>query len=191
MSVCKLENCNEKHSALGLCLTHYRKYYSNKYKDKKIEYDKQYRIKNKERLDKKQWKYYRETKQYQQEYFRKHFQKNKERIYKRTNEWRRRNPQKVVQYWLNHLNKYSKPFNIESRKFGWMLTQWAKGVREHDNNQCQVCGEINDIQAHHIFHKEEYPKLCLNQNNGVTLCRRHHMESHCRTSAFVHSPTSS
>ena len=184
MSLCKVETCKGKFHALGFCVIHYIKDYQNKHKEKKREYDKQYRIRNQKHLNEIKKQYYRKNKPQSQEYHKAHFQRNKEYIYARTNRWRRNHPEKIIQYWLNHLNKYSKPFKINSRKFGWLLTLWAKNVRKRDNNKCQICGRIEDIHAHHLFHKEDHPKLALNENNGITLCRYHHMESHGRTAIF-------
>ncbi len=184
MNVCKLENCVENIHSLGLCYKHYQKDYHDKHKDRKREYDREFRLKNLEILQKRRYDYYRKNKEKVLEYGKLHFQRNKEYIYARTNRWRRNHPEKIIQYWLNHLNKYSKPFKINSRKFGWLLTLWAKNVRKRDNNKCQICGRIEDIHAHHLFHKEDHPKLALNKNNGITLCRYHHMESHGRTAIF-------
>ncbi len=159
MSHCSVENCNGNIHCLGFCYKHYQKNYHDKHKHEKREYDKQYRIRNQERLNELKKQYYRNNKQRLTEDSKLRFQRDKEKIYARTNEWRRRNPQKVIQYWLNHLNKYSKPFNIESRKFGWLLTLWGKNVRKRDNNQCQICGTADDLHSHHILPKENHPKL--------------------------------
>ena len=57
------------------------------------------------------------------------------------------------------------------------LECWSKRVRKRDEMLCVVCGSKADL-AHHLFPKKVFPRLSLNTNNGVSLCRLHHREIH-------------
>jgi len=39
------------------------------------------------------------------------------------------------------------------------------------------CGETAN-NAHHLIYKKKYPGLALNTNNGIGLCKKHHLEVH-------------
>jgi hypothetical protein len=54
------------------------------------------------------------------------------------------------------------------------LKQWATFVKVRDGNKCAYCNETDCLDAHHLAPKSMYPKLRLNINNGVTVCRAHH-----------------
>lgn len=48
-------------------------------------------------------------------------------------------------------------------------------VLERDKHTCQKCGRIDDrIEAHHIKPKDQYPKLALDIENGITVCYHCH-----------------
>lgn len=67
-------------------------------------------------------------------------------------------------------NKYLKMLN--------MLQEWSKRIKSRDNFSCQICGSNNKLNAHHILHKSKYPELAYLENNGITLCHKHHVEVH-------------
>lgn len=58
-----------------------------------------------------------------------------------------------------------------------MRSTWSESVKERDKGICQICFNKGNI-AHHIFYKSKYPKLSLNLNNGITLCKKCHKEVH-------------
>lgn len=53
------------------------------------------------------------------------------------------------------------------------LSDWSKNIIERDN-KCMECNNINDLHAHHIYPKAQYPELIFNMNNGITLCAKCH-----------------
>lgn len=58
---------------------------------------------------------------------------------------------------------------------------WRNKVFERDKYTCQGCGTIKNIQAHHIVSWEESKDnhdLRYATENGITLCRRCHLEAH-------------
>lgn len=58
---------------------------------------------------------------------------------------------------------------------------WRTSVFERDGFVCQGCGTNKDLQAHHIITWEECKDntdLRYAAENGITLCRRCHLEAH-------------
>lgn len=56
--------------------------------------------------------------------------------------------------------------------------QWRDRVFQRDNYTCQKCGIRDYIEAHHIFGFKENELLRLEVENGVTLCRKCHFDTH-------------
>lgn len=63
---------------------------------------------------------------------------------------------------------------------------WRKAVFERDNYTCQVCGSkvSNTLNAHHIKPYKDYPKLRLDVNNGITVCKKCHRKIHSNKIEF-------
>lgn len=58
---------------------------------------------------------------------------------------------------------------------------WREEVFERDQYTCQGCGIHKDLQAHHIItwgDSKDNPELRYSVENGITLCRSCHLESH-------------
>ena len=56
--------------------------------------------------------------------------------------------------------------------------KWRRAVFERDNWTCQKCGSKKDLNAHHIKSYAKFPKLRYRLNNGITLCKKCHIEIH-------------
>lgn len=89
--------------------------------------------------------------------------------------------EQLESYSLKVISRYSKEFELTPKKYRYALMFWSKIIKNRDNNKCQICGNKGQI-AHHILHKAKYPKLSLNINNGITLCRWCHAGVHEWTS---------
>lgn len=56
---------------------------------------------------------------------------------------------------------------------------WRDAVYERDNYTCQICGQRGGtLNAHHIKHFANHPKLRTTVENGITLCIRCHRSVH-------------
>lgn len=55
---------------------------------------------------------------------------------------------------------------------------WRTAVFERDGFCCNKCGTKNDIQAHHIKTWKHNKELRYQVSNGITLCRKCHLEAH-------------
>lgn len=60
--------------------------------------------------------------------------------------------------------------------------QWRNLVYSRDCWKCRICGSKVDINAHHIVYAKHREDLRFDTSNGITLCKKHHIQ--------VHSPTS-
>lgn len=58
-------------------------------------------------------------------------------------------------------------------------TKWRNDVFARDDWTCQKCGQRGgDLNAHHIKPFAEFKKLRFDLDNGITLCRSCHKETH-------------
>lgn len=136
-----------------------------------------------------------------------YYQKNREKIRAEQQEWKRKNKERIKQYnkeynqnnkdkcklihrryFLAHpesqlrskikeLNRLAIHFKLSSEKYWYALICWSKAVKNRDK-ACVICGSTDRLEAHHIIYKKYNPQLSLNVNNGITLCKKHHDETH-------------
>ncbi len=65
-----------------------------------------------------------------------------------------------------------------STKYGTKLYYaWTKKVLKRDNYLCMGCGQKAQI-VHHPKSREKYPELIIEMSNGVSLCRKCHINIH-------------
>jgi len=169
-------------------------------KEQKTQYNKAYWIKNKEKekIRQKEYRKKPEVKEREKERAKQrkqkgewkiYHQKNKEERNKASSKWREENPNyaknwanknldKVYNTEIRYLKKLGKIFNFSAFETKMALRTWSKYVREINGNQCQLCGETDKIEAHHIFQKALFPKMAFIINNGIPLCVNCHNESH-------------
>jgi len=55
---------------------------------------------------------------------------------------------------------------------------WKETVSRRDNYTCQICGNMRNLNAHHIFPWATHKDRRFNINNGITLCFECHMFAH-------------
>jgi hypothetical protein len=65
------------------------------------------------------------------------------------------------------------------------LAVWSFLVLKRDGNKCIKCGSTENLEAHHIKSKNEYPALIFNINNGITLCHKCHSQAHAEMRKFI------
>jgi 5-methylcytosine-specific restriction endonuclease McrA len=109
---------------------------------------------------------------------------NKKKIKNRTpqpdykRQWNKDNSEKCLKHKLKYQAKIGKFFDLNSIEYGVALHCWARVVRKRDNHTCKICNSNENPVAHHILYKKQYPKLSLDIDNGVTMCRECHYDFH-------------
>lgn len=178
---------------MSVKLKEYQKQYRENNKEKSKIYQKQYREKNKEKLIKQYRKWANQNKSklsmYWTQYWLKH-KKSKKKIQKRYIDshkdflrekhklYVKNNPDKILMSQKRCLEKIGLSVGIiKKNRFKHTLSIWSKVVQKLQNNMCGVCGE-KSVLTHHLIHKSVEPKLCLNINNGIALCKKCHYEVH-------------
>jgi hypothetical protein len=165
-----------------------RKYYENHKEQAKL-----YRQKNEERIKLR----YREKQNDPNTRLKRKIHYNKPEVRKRQKRWvdlnrdkinlqsriRRHNgDKKPYQSQLKSLRKIGSYFNMNHSEFKRALQFWSDESKIKYSNLCQYCLCIgrttNAIHTHHIFQKAVHPLLSLNPNNGIPLCKEHHLEVH-------------
>ncbi len=68
----------------------------------------------------------------------------------------------------------------DMRRTSTRYKDWRLSVFERDNFTCQKCGDDKggNLNAHHISSFNRYPNLQIVLSNGVTLCKRCHVDFH-------------
>ncbi|KKL19742.1 hypothetical protein LCGC14_2462460, partial [marine sediment metagenome] len=59
-----------------------------------------------------------------------------------------------------------------------LKNNFRKVVKERVNYTCEICGNKNNIDAHHIKFVSSFPELQFDINNGMALCRSCHRREH-------------
>lgn len=54
---------------------------------------------------------------------------------------------------------------------------FRESVFERDGHKCTFCDAIEDLDAHHITDRSEMPNGGYVKENGITLCKKHHMDA--------------
>lgn len=80
-----------------------------------------------------------------------------------------------IAHWKKHCGIGA---NAEERKT-YEYKKWRNAVIERDG-RCVECGSKESLVAHHIKPFADYPELRTEISNGVTLCRKCHIETHRR-----------
>lgn len=119
---------------------------------------------------------YQQTPEYK-EYMKTYYSRNREKILTKNKQHYKEKPGIYLKSRMKFLQKLTKPFNFTTAELRMALINWADVIMKRDR-VCQICGNSNKLESHHILYKKYYPKLCLNPNNGILLCFQCHRETH-------------
>lgn len=78
--------------------------------------------------------------------------------------------------WKGGISKKNKDFrNVFMQTVEYKF--WRDSVYKRDKYTCQICGDNKggNLNANHIKRFSDYPKLRLDVNNGITLCKECHI----------------
>ena len=111
---------------------------------------------------------------YKANWYSEHKEEKKEKKNERSRAWNAANKEKRKETMKRYLLKLSLAnAKISTRT----LHAWAAQVKAL-NPRCDWCLTVDDLEAHHIKPKAQYPELALDISNGQTLCMKHHDEIH-------------
>ena len=84
---------------------------------------------------------------------------------------------KGVNHWNWKNNKTPKNKKIRS---SYKYQKWRKLVLERDNYKCTNCGAVEKLEVHHIKHFAKSESTQTDVNNGITLCKKCHINQHIK-----------
>lgn len=82
------------------------------------------------------------------------------------------------QTWIQIIDWYEWQPGARREPRGSDARKWRNAVLERDDYQCQECGAMDGLHAHHIKPWARFPELRLDIGNGVTLCTSCHKDVH-------------
>ena len=155
-----------------------KKYYSE-HREQFLIQCKKYREEHREehKIQKRKYrsKHSEEVKARQRKWYVEHF----EQISNQSKKWHEEHPEQIRKSQAKHvkrkLAKFANLFDLSKSDMRMAKTIWSAQVRQ--DKRCAICTR-KAIHAHHILHASKYPNLSLNPNNGIPLCRDHHVEVH-------------
>lgn len=172
----------------------YRK--TEKYKSKRKYYDQKYlklHIESRKLTIKKYEESHREQKlEYGRKYVRRTYPLKREKLLEDKRQWRIKNPElalhhdkkyrlkyphKILKNALRQMNRNADKMNMLKHVYRQAQIAWSNAIKKNDNHQCVICGNRAEF-SHHILYRSNYPQLQFNLNNGVSLCKKHHIEVH-------------
>lgn len=68
------------------------------------------------------------------------------------------------------------PINLRNRQTH-NVKEWRRLILQRDNNVCQCCGAIDNLNVHHIYNFASNIQLRSNISNGITMCKDCHAVS--------------
>jgi hypothetical protein len=81
----------------------------------------------------------------------------------------------------NHWNwKNNKTPKNKKIRSSYKYQKWRKFVLERDNYKCTNCGAVEKLEVHHIKHFAKSESEQTDVNNGITLCKKCHINQHIR-----------
>lgn len=81
----------------------------------------------------------------------------------------------------NHWNwKNNKTPKNKKIRSSYKYQKWRKFVLERDNYKCTNCGAVEKLEVHHIKHFAKSESGQTDVNNGITLCKKCHINQHIR-----------
>lgn len=51
-------------------------------------------------------------------------------------------------------------------------------IKAADRNRCKSCSSTEQLHAHHIYPKKDFPHMFWMESNLITLCKKCHGETH-------------
>ena len=164
---CSIENCNLKSNCKTYCVMHYRRFL--RHGDPLYVFSRKCSIKG---CNNKHW-----AKNVCNLHWNRLF-RNVEKHRATNRMWARNHPESNLKAKINQFQKLGKKLDMKSMEFSYALQSWSKTIKKLDNYMCKNCDSTENLNAHHIMPKADFPELSLDLDNGVTLCDKCHGDMH-------------
>lgn len=66
----------------------------------------------------------------------------------------------------------------ERDRKGLEYKEWRFYIFKSHNFSCDICGNNDYVEAHHLYNYKDYPELRFEKGNGVCLCQDCHIDFH-------------
>lgn len=129
-------------------------------------------------MTEKEKEYHRNWREKNREYILQYQKKYRETHKEQLKIYRDNNPEKLLSNRVSCLDRQASENNMDLKSFNLALNAWSKTVKKRDEKQCRYCNSKENLHAHHILHKAEFPEFSLLPMNGMTLCSTCHYEVH-------------
>jgi len=134
----------------------------------------QFKIKNPDYQ--KNWEH--DNQQYRSKYKKKYREEHKEEIALYKREYEKNNPEKRLEWTNNFREKHGMEHNMSGEEYKLSLMAWSRTVKKRDGYKCTDCDSIENLHAHHILPKSQYPEFTFLPMNGMTECHDCHWDIH-------------
>jgi len=141
-------------------------------REEKKEYNKQYRLKNKEKVGEQQQKWYDNNKDKKKEYNQQYRLKNKEKIAAQRQRYRIKNEDKIQQYYSDNKDKIlerGKQYYSDNKE---MVLGKQKKYRENNKEKIRKRDWLYNLKRYGIT-KKEYLEMFNEQNGCCKICKTH------------------
>lgn len=145
---------------------------TNEEKNKK---DREYRLKNKEKVSEQQKKWYLKNKEKKREYNKKYRLKNKEKIRQQQQRYNEENRDKIQQYYEENRDKIlerSKQYYEDNKE---KILESGKLYRENNKDKIKRRDWLYNLKQYNIT-QEEYYEMFDKQNGCCKICNTHQSE---------------
>jgi len=58
------------------------------------------------------------------------------------------------------------------------MKYWSDAVKAAWENSCASCKSLEELEAHHIFSRKDFPEMAALIHNGICLCKSCHKDLH-------------
>jgi 5-methylcytosine-specific restriction endonuclease McrA len=160
-----------------------REKYANdeQYRQNILEQGKKWRENNSEWISEYNKEYSKKNKiiiqEYMTEYGKKWYQLNKMKVKIQKKIYHKNNPDITLKAQIKYLEKNAIPFKITAKDYKRALMAWKRIIKNRDK-VCQICGSDENLEAHHIIYRANFPLLSFSEDNGILLCNSCHNETH-------------
>jgi len=108
-----------------------------------------------------------------------YYQQNKEHMKEGHKKWLQKDNTEKRLVWTNVFReKHGTYHNMSGKEYKLALMAWSRIVKKRDEYKCLDCNSIENLHAHHVLPKSEYPEFTFIPANDITECNDCHWNIH-------------